>query len=288
MSRKNSALLRIVLYSLALVILVGGSLALYFYSTKHTIGSETITEYELTDLSSGTFSAQELDSIEINWASGRISLSPNDRLTDTITVREVAPSEDTRKMNLKHSGRTLQIDFAKTPIKLFGISTFADATKDLYIEVPSDWYCEELVIDSASTPVHISHMEIEEVEFNLASGDLNMDACKVKSLTVDAASGTLNFNGELQELECDAASADCNIHLSNSPKKIECNSASGDLVLSLPEDCGFSCEQNGLNVDFNSDFPTTIQDSRHVYGNGSCQINFDTLSGSLSIYKLVP
>ena len=288
MSRKNSALLRIILYSLALVILASGSLALYFYTANYTTESETIAEYELTDLSTGTFSSQELDSIEINWASGRITLSPNDRLTDTIPVREVASSEDTQKMVLKHSGKTLQIDCAKSPITLFGISTFADATKDLYIEVPSDWYCRDLEINSASTPVNISHMEIGDADFDLASGDLNMDVCKVKSLTIDAASGTLNFNGEFQELECDAASANCNIRVSNSPKKIECNSASGDLILSLPEDCGFSCESDGLNVDFSSDFPTTIEDGRHVYGNGSCQINFDTLSGSLAIYKLVP
>ena len=36
MSRKNSALLRIILYSLALVILVVGSLALYFYTANYT------------------------------------------------------------------------------------------------------------------------------------------------------------------------------------------------------------------------------------------------------------
>ena len=115
-----------------------------------------------------------------------------------------------------------------------------------------------------------------------------VDSNTVIGNPINTASGTLNFNGELQELECDAASADCNIRVSNSPKKIECNSASGNLILSLPEDCGFSCESDGLNVDFSSDFPTTIEDGRHVYGNGSCQINFDTLSGSLAIYKLVP
>lgn len=288
MSRKNSALLRIILYSLALVILVVGSLALYFYTANYTTESETTTVYELTDLSSVTFSANELDSIEINWANGTISLSPNDLLTDTILVKEVASSEDTQKMVLKHSGKTLQIDFAKKPITLFGISSFADAEKYLYIEVPMDWYCRDLEINSASTPVNISHMEIGDADFDLASGELNMDVCKVKNLGINVASGTLNFNGELQELECDAASADCNIRVSNSPKKIECNSASGDLILSLPEDCGFSCESDGLNVDFSSDFPTTIEDGRHVYGNGSCQINFDTLSGSLAIYKLVP
>ena len=288
MSRKNNALLRIILYSLALVILLGGTLAAYLYSTYRNNLSDSLTLTDPTDLSAFTFSADELNSFKINWASGMITISPNELLTDTITVKEFASAENEREMILKRSGKTLEIVFCKTPLSILGISNPFNAVKDLYIEVPADWYCKDLEINAGATPVNISHMDIGEAEFNLASADFNMDACKVNSLTVDTASGNLNFNGELQELECNAASADCNIRVTNIPGKIECNSATGDLELSLPENCGFRCEAIGLDVNFNSEFPTTFQDGNHIYGDGSCKIEFNTLSGSLTIRKLIP
>lgn len=288
MNKKQSALLRIVLYSLALVILVGGTLVLYLYSSHRFSGSESVTTQDgSTELSTSTFSTEEFDSIEINWASGMIVLSPNEQLTDTVTVREVG-SEQAKKMQLNLSGHTLQIEFCKSPISIFGITSFKDAAKDLYIEVPLDWFCKKLNVDAASVTVNMSHMEIKDAEFDLASGDLNADICKVQSLNVDTASGTLNFNGELEELECDAASANCNIQVSNHPNKIEFNSVSGDLELTLPESCGFSVEQDGLSVSFASEFSTLTRDGRYVYGDGSCKIEADSVSGDISIHKLKP
>ncbi len=284
MSKKQSALLRIILFSLALLVLVGGSLVLYlFHSFTFSDSQEIIT----TELGESSFSAGDFDSIEIDWASGTITLSPNAQLTDTIAVRE-AGSEDAEKMQLHRSGRTLQIQFCKNATSIFGITSLKKVTKDLYIEVPLDWVCNELTVNAASTAVDVTDMEFEEVEFDLASGDLNMDTCKVRSLAVETASGTLIFKGELEELDCDAASADCNIQITNHPRKIEFNSVSGDLELTLPESCGFSVEQDGLDVSLNSDFPTTVQDGRHIYGDGSCKIEANSVSGDISIHKLNP
>ena len=289
MNKKQSALLRIILYSLALIVLVGGTLVVFLYSSLHFSGSESVTTQDgSTELSTSTFSAEEFDSIEINWANGMITISPTELLTDTVTIKEVASSEQTKKMQLNRSGHTLQIDFCKSPVSIFGITSFKDAAKDLYIEVPLDWFCKELNVNAASVTVNMSHMEFRDAEFDLASGNLNMDSCKMQCLNVDTASGTLNFNGELEELECDAASANCNIQVSNHPNKIEFNSVSGDLELTLPESCGFSVEQDGLSVSFASEFSTTTRDGRYVYGDGSCKIEADSVSGDISIHKLLP
>ena len=40
-----------------------------------------------------------------------------------------------------------------------------------------------------------------------------------------------------------------------------------------------------MSSDFSSDFATTIQNGRHVCGDGSCQIQMDAMSGNVIIRK---
>ena len=51
---------------------------------------------------------------------------------------------------------------------------------------------------------------------------------------VDTASGNIYFEGTLNALDCDAASASCEIVVNNVPEYIEMEMASGDLNLTLP------------------------------------------------------
>ena len=60
---------------------------------------------------------------------------------------------------------------------------------------------------------------------------------------------------------------------------------SGDLELTLPEYCGFTVSMDAMSSDFTSDFPTTMQNGNHIYGDGSCSISIDAMSGDVAIRK---
>lgn len=281
---KANAIVRIVLFSIAIVILISILLGVllvheFAYNFDWSILSGEFSQVnEGTLASSGSVSADGIRDIEIEWAAGSVTLRPGD--TDTITFFETDGLSEKDKMVWRQTGDKLVIHFSQTE-NYFGINI--DRSKDLLITVPRDWVCDDLEINAASARVDITNMTINGVNFNGASGDCHFSNCHVGELDVDTASGNIRFTGTLESLDCDAASASCIIHVTNVPLRIEADMASGDLDLTLPEDCGFTVSLDALSGNFSSDFATTTQNGNYVHGDGSCRISVTAMSGDVTI-----
>lgn len=280
---RSSAIVRIVLYSIAILVLLSilaGSLLLNTFMVNTDWESFFISENTGNLSSVGSVSAQEVRDIEIEWAAGSITIRPGD--VTEITFEESEGLSEKEQMVWSQKGDKLVIQFCKTRL-FFGVSI--DSPKDLVITVPRDWTCGELEIDAASAHVEVTDMTIGTVDFDGASGVSELENCHVDHLDVDTASGDILFSGTLTELDCDAASASCTLQLTNTPRRIDADMASGDLRLTLPEGCGFTVNLTALSGDFTSDFPTTSRNGNHIYGDGGCIINVSALSGDVTIYK---
>lgn len=280
---KTNAIIRIVLYSIAILILVSILAGALFLNTVaiHTDWQTFFTgENTGTVASVGHVPAGEIRDIQIEWAAGDISIEPGD--VSEITFSETAGLAEEDQLIWSKKGDKLVIQFCKTRV-YFGISV--EAPKSLEIVVPRDWICDELAIDAASAEVTVTNMTINAVDFDGASGVCTFTDCHVKNLDVDTASGDLRFSGTLTELDCDAASASCTMLLSNCPRRIDAEMASGDLRLTLPENCGFTVDLDALSGDFTSDFTTAQQNGSYVFGDGSCKISVSAMSGDVIIYK---
>lgn len=290
---KANAIVRIIIFSAAILILLsilGVGLGVHTYMFR---SSESHTE-EATHIpqkigsgdgsDSITLEPTKVRNIEINWVSGILTIEPSADVTD-IVVFETAVDDKDQRMVCKHNGSTLTIDYCKDDIKFpsFGIST--SISKDLTILVPQGWSCDSLEIDTASADVWIRDLTVDEFDFDGASGNCDLENCVVGSVDVDAASGDLFFCGSLDSLDFDGASSNCSLVLSNCPKSIQLDGMSGDLSVTLPADCGFRVDINGMSTDFFSEFETTSHNGGHVHGNGSCRISVDAMSGSVNILK---
>lgn len=280
---RTSAIVRIVLYSIAIVVLLSilaGSLLLNTAFVNTDWESFFISENSGTLGSVGSVDANTVRDIAVEWAAGSITIRPGD--VTEITFSETEGLSEKDQMIWSQKGDKLVIQFCRTRV-YFGISI--DMPKDLEIIVPLDWNCGTLEIDAASAEVKVMDMTIGTVDFDGASGVCKFENCHVDHLDVDTASGNIQFSGTLTELDCDAASASCELLLTNCPKRIDADMASGDLRLTLPEDCGFTVKIDALSGDFTSEFPTTSQNGKRIYGDGSCVINVSALSGDVTIYK---
>ena len=232
--------------------------------------------------------ADQVQNIEIEWVAGSILIQPID--TDQILFSEDGVSDSKYTMVWKHRGDTLSISFCEESIMDFGfgISVNTELSKDLTIYVPMDWVCDSLEIEAASASVEINDLTIRDVEFDGASGTCEFENCKVDKIDLDTASGDIRFIGSLSILDCDAASANIYAVLDNVPTRMDMDSMSGDLDITLPENAGFTLSMDGLNMDFSSDFETTMKNNNHVCGDGSCRINVDAMSGDVAIRKGSP
>lgn len=239
-----------------------------------------------SDGSVGAVGAEKIRNLEIEWAAGSITILPG---TDTETIRfwDDYSGEDKYLLYYEIEGSTLSIQYAKGLDwdSNIGITFTGVTDKNLVIEVPQDWDCEKLEIDAASAKLEVQDLRFQEVEIDTASGAVGFENCTVGTLDVDTASGDLIYSGTLNELDCDSASASIVANLSNTPKSIDLDTASGNLDITLPEDAGFSVTLDSLSGKFRSDFGYAEMGGRYVCGDGGCNITVSAMSGNVYIQK---
>ena len=295
---KRNAIIRIILWSIVLVVLLAIFLVLIYvpganpFARNHRAEATHIPEpinggsWEQASASGNAVKvdASQIRELEIEWVAGSIRIQPSD--TEEIFFREENISGSGKPMQWKLRGEKLAIQYAEDgKFSLKAGLNWEDEKKDLIIEVPSHWECDSLEIAAAAASVEVSNITIRTVEFEGASGSCVFESCTVEKLDLDTASGDVRFTGSLQQLDCDAASADILLELINVPASLELDTASGDLEVTLPVNAGFTVSMDTLSGDFESDFATTMRNDDYVAGDGSCRIDVDAMSGDVVIRK---
>lgn len=232
------------------------------------------------------FDADKVHSLDIEWVAGHIQILPAE--TDEILISEDAVSSKRDAMAWKLREGQLSIDFCEDDDRFFGfgIGDHTILEKDLTIYVPMDWECRSLEIDAAAASVEMEGLTIREVEFDGAHGACELRSCSVERMDIDTASGDIRFSGRLGTLECDAASADILAVMENIPSRIDVDTMSGDLDITLPADAGFSLKLDTMSETFDSEFTDiTVRNGEYIRGDGSCRINVSAMSGDVMIRK---
>ena len=250
-------------------------------STMETTASpeEEVTGYGVA------LDAASIREMEIEWAAGSIKIQPME-ITE-IRIAEEGKDREKNPMVWNVREGKLSIQYSKNTDHAFGMGLVLgkEESKNLIIEVPFGWQCDSLEIDAASASLEVRELTIREMEFDGASGTCIFGNCTVEKLDLDTASGDVRFTGSLQQLDCDSASADILLELTNVPRSIELDTASGDLEVTLPADAGFTVTLDALSSDFRSDFDTIRRNNSYVAGNGRCRIDVDAMSGDVTVRK---
>ncbi len=276
---RTNAIVRIILLSLAIlvltaILLAGLGLGMYSFIPGKSGGE--------IQSSTGEVSASDVRKLEIDWVSGTITIKPQAG-TDQITFTETGSIKADDNMVWKMSDHKLSIEYEGSTVFL-GIQS-SSVSKDLTITVPADWICHSLEIDAASAQVLVSGLTLNEVDFDGASGICTFENCNVDEMEVDTASGDITFTGQLGIIDINAMSANSELNLTNCPSRIDLESMSGDLVLTLPEGCGFTVSLDAMSSEYSSEFDTITKNGCHVFGDGNCRINVDAMSGDVTIRK---
>lgn len=292
---KSNAIIRIVLFSLAILILLGifvsAMLVRSFMIDLNTSGVvDTVQsifdhdrEIPMEQIYVDSVTA-DIRNLEIEWVAGSITFQKDPNVTD-ISIHEFSPTDSKYQMVCKQSGQTLKIQFCEEDLGPLSLGINVDVSKDLVITIPADWACHSLEIDTAAAEVIMNDLTIQEFDFDGASGECRMTNCDIGELDIDTASGNVHFSGTLETLDCDAASADCTIEVINIPRSIKMDGLSGDLELVLPPNAGFTCNLDAMSSSFDTDFEFKMQNDQYVCGDGSCRIMVSALSGDVSILK---
>ncbi len=129
---------------------------------------------------------------------------------------------------------------------------------------------KKIKADSSSGDITVTQKgKCESISIGTSSGDADIDAQSVNSLTLDTSSGLGS------------------IKLAEMPSDVNIEASSGDMTLRLPETAGFKATISTSSGDVSYELPMTKEgEETYICGDGSSKLSIDTSSGNVKILKL--
>ncbi|MCI8349024.1 MAG: DUF4097 domain-containing protein [Firmicutes bacterium] len=190
---------------------------------------------------------EEIDEIEIDWVSGQVTIDYGD--VEGLQFSETSDEDidSDEEMYYKVDGKTLKIEYMEPGISL----NIKSLSKDLKVTLPKE-------------------LELKNLSLDVVSADADIKSASfIKEIDLQSVSG--NINAALQ----------------SGAKEINLDSVSGNFNINIP-DTGFEVDFDTISGEIGSDFEN-LKISKHsefIYGDGSMDIDGDTVSGSIYIGKL--
>ena len=240
----------------------------YKNSARYNVGGGTVTD--------------EFHSIKVNWTNGKINIEAYDGEDTVISETEVAEKEN--KLRWRVEDGVLKIQQMAAGMR-FGLKQ--TPKKTLTVKIPSNVAegLKAVTSDSVSAEVTITGISAsDKIEIDTVSGGANLKNIKTEKLDIDTVSGSIKAAGEFTELESDSVSGDVTISTATPLKKLDCDSTSGNISLTIPKDSGFTLKAATVSGDISCGLPAVSESkNRRVCGDGSADFETDTVSGDLII-----
>ena len=286
---KRNAIARIIIWSLVAVLLTSllvvgiSSSPSSFFSGDWSLGAMGVTykNSALYNVGGGTVT-DEFHSIKVNWTNGKINIEAYDGEDTVISETEVAEKEN--KLRWRVEDGVLKIQQMAAGMR-FGLKQ--TPKKTLTVKIPSNVAegLKAVTSDSVSAEVTITGISAsDKIEIDTVSGGANLKNIKTEKLDIDTVSGSIKATGEFTELESDSVSGDVSVSSATPLKKLDCDSTSGNIRLTIPKNSGFTLKADTVSGDISCGLPTVSESkNRRVCGDGSADFETDTVSGDLII-----
>lgn len=286
---KRNAIARIIIWSLVAVLLTSllvvgiSSSPSSFFSGDWSLGGIGVTykNSALYNVGGGTVT-DEFQSIKVNWTNGKINIEAYDGEDTVISETEVAEKENKLRWRVEDGVLKIQQMAAGMRFRLK-----QTPKKTLTVKIPSNVAegLKAVTSDSVSAEVTITGISAnDKIEIDTVSGGANLKNIKTEKLDIDTVSGSIKAAGEFTELESDSVSGDVTISTATPLKKLDCDSTSGNIRLTIPKNSGFTLKADTVSGDISCGLPTVSESkNRRVCGDGSADFETDTVSGDLII-----
>ncbi len=303
---KNSAIVRIVIWSAVIVLLIVAAVVMVNGGWGSSTGVGIGSVYRYSDESSysvGDFSANadEISSIDIEWISGSVNISEYDG--DGITVSEDGFEDEDTQLRYRIKNGKLSIRFVKSGWRngvIFGIGNLS-LEKDLTILVPKGKQLRELDMELVSSRVEMDSISADDVDIDTVSGAVNIEdltsndidiegvsgAINLKDISgrtvdIDHVSGAIEFSGAVREIDFNTVSGGITAEFSEVPEIVSIDAVSGSTDIRMPK-TGISAEIDSVSGNVWAFGDKLGKSGEFTVGDGYMKLNVDTVSGGVEI-----
>lgn len=271
-----------------------------FYNNKEFTGGDA-------EFGSGT-----VKNIIIYWNSGNVKIEEYDGYN--IEVSESSSSEINSENVMQHylsDEGTLIVKANKRMNTFFGWTV--SNSKNLAVKIPKDKSLDRLQVSTASADISVSNITANETDAETASGSITLSEIGGNKADINTVSGTIDIKSEsIDKVSAETVSGNCNIYsncrdlsvtsvsgridaeledetsiahiMQGETKVVDIESVSGAINLVIPESIrGFTADYDSVSGVFECDFKGRNKDECFIYGDGSAEFNFETVSGSIKI-----
>ena len=295
----------------ALILVLAVMICLVAYYTwsfadgDFTSGNATITD--------------EVESIDINWTSGSVTVTYHD--ADTVILEETSdrPINGDDRMRWKIDGKTLVVEY-NTPVFL----RFSSPTKALTVTLPRGKSLKKADIIATSADIHVPELAAEEIALGSTSGDVEA-AVTAPVVYGESTSGnvTLKVTGRTDVVKMGSTSGHLNLSLEEAEKaelgttsggirmeagsvkqadigstsggisvkvnafeQMKINATSGSVDAELSADPGFTAKVSQTSGAFDSALALTTNGDVWSSGDGNGKLEIGTTSGDVRLTEL--
>lgn len=144
-----------------------------------------------------------------------------------------------------------------------------------------------LSLNSYSGSVCARNIDQTNISVNNVNGEINLSNSNAGNITVNTVSGKTDLNGDFEEITFDSVSGDLYYSTNSSSNYLtSINTVSGDAYLTLPESYGFTLDNSSISGSVVSKLKGKNTDYGYAYGNESAEIEFNSVSGSITLEPL--
>lgn len=207
-----------------------------------------------------------ISKISVDWISSDIHVEYYGG--ETISIKEPEQSNADWALRYRVDGSELKIKFCKS-----GLRNVNPSDKELTLRLPDGLSLAELDIESISSNVNVNGINAAEISF-------------------DTVSGNITASGSFTDIDTNGVSGNSDITTFAVPAEVDSDTVSGDFTLTLPKDInGFTVKASTVSGSFRKngfDNISSVTDKKgrngtFTYGNGSTEIDFDSVSGDFEI-----
>ncbi len=262
------------------------------------------------DASSYSVACDGVNTLNIYWISGSVSIQPAPADTNDITFSETSASGISSQTALRYrlTDSALTIRCCSADIwKRLDWSDIAHSavlpSKALTVYIPqSILESMKITVGSVSNTIEISDVSVDEINIDTVSGDCTLSgvqadsfifngvscnvllrACNGASVKCSLVSGDTELEGAFDQCKLNSVSGDVVLTFASAPSNVDIGTVSGSITMHGCSAFGFTADFDTVSGDVDSGLAMSRNDQRYIYGDGKAKLDLETVSGDLGI-----
>lgn len=247
------------------------------------------------NVGSGSVAASQVRGIDLEWLAGSVRFEVVDdanaesegeiRLEETSGAGEI---DDRWKLRWDVREGVLKVAYCGPFGGLVGCSNLNGPQKELLVSIPKR-ACQNLdtvSIEGFSGEYRLDGLECKRLKLDLASGHVEGGNAAFDGLELDVASGNVNLSASVANaIDLELASGDVALACTGAmPREVKVEAASGNVVLTVPPDSGFTAKVDKASGVFDCGLPgARVTDDGCICGDGSARVDIDMSSGNVTV-----